>query len=323
MHYTNLGRSSLQVSRIAMGTMQFGDTTWREWMLDGDASLRILHRAVELGINFFDSCDFYSGGVSEEILGRLIATGRREDLVVATKFGNPMGPGVNSRGYSRKHMRHAVEESLRRLGTDYIDLYQTHIWDPRADVDELMETAEDLRAEGKILHFGMTDVPAWQFAKAHYSPSRARPAGGAIAAYQGHYNLLWREYEREVIPMCEAENVAFLAYSPLARGLLAASPGAEPTARARTDEYRTLWYDRHSDRRLVEAVHETAARHGISAAQLALGWVLRLGDVVVPVVGPTSVAQLDELIAALDIEIDAEAADALGALYEPRPRAGH
>ena len=280
MQYTNLGRSSLKVSRIALGAMQFGDKKWREWVLDGAESQQVLRRAVDAGINFFDSCDFYSSGASEEILGELLAhVGSREDVVIATKFGNPMGPSVNSRGYSRKHMRHAVENSLRRLGTDYIDLYQTHIWDPQADVAELIETAEDLRAEGKILHFGMTDVPAWQFAKGHYSPSPARPAGGSIAAYQGHYNLLWREYEREVLPMCEAEGVAFLAYSPLARGLLASSPEAGETLRARSDEYRSLWYGRESDRRLCATVRELAQQHGLSAAQLALAWVLRLGDV--------------------------------------------
>src|SRR5215475_10491029 len=219
MEYVRLGRSSLRVSRIGFGAMGVGDKRWRSWVLGEDEARPLVRRALEAGINLFDSCDYYSAGESERILGRLLKDAAKpEEVVIATKLGNPMGKGPNARGYSRKHIVEAAEASLKRLGVERIDLLQTHIWDTTTGIDEMIAAFDHLVRSGKVLYVGATDMPCWQFAKSVYT---ARLRGlSAFVSMQNHYNLVWREDEREMIPFCGAEGIGLLPYSPLARGHL-------------------------------------------------------------------------------------------------------
>ena len=228
MEYVRLGSTNIQVSRLGLGAMAFGSRRWREWILEEVEAKPIIERALDYGINFFDTSDYYSGGESEAVLGRcLLSRVAREQVVIATKVGNPMGPSVTERGYSRKHIMHAVDASLRRLGTDYIDLYQTHIWDPETDLEEMVLAFDDLVRAGKILHAGITTMPAWQLAQCI---GIARRTGRrAFVSAQNHYNLVHREDEREFIPLCRSEGIALIPYSPLARGFLCGG-GSRATA---------------------------------------------------------------------------------------------
>ena len=238
MEYVRLGRSNLKISRLGLGAMAFGSRRWRDWILEEGETKPIVDRALDLGINFFDTSDYYSGGESEAVLGRcLLSRVAREQVVIATKAGNPMGPSVTERGYSRKHLVHAVHASLKRLGTDYVDLYQTHIWDHGTDLEEMVAAFDDLVRAGKILHAGITTMPAWQLARCL---GIARETGRRpFVSAQNHYNLVHREDEREFIPLCRSEGVALIPYSPLARGFLCGGrvEGGGPTRRARTDEF--------------------------------------------------------------------------------------
>ncbi len=219
MEYVRLGRSGLKVSRLGLGAMGFGDTSWRSWVLDLDQSRAVFRRAIDAGINFIDTCDYYSAGMSEEIVGTLVAErGNRAELVIATKVGNPMGRDANARGFSRKHIIDAAERSLRRLRTDHIDIYQTHIWDPAANLEEMVAAFDHLVRAGKVLYVGITDMPFWQFATAYFHAERYGLA--RFASVQNHYNLLWREDERELLPFCRAQGIGLIPYSPMARGFL-------------------------------------------------------------------------------------------------------
>lgn len=316
--------SNLQVSRIAFGAMGVGSPKWRPWVLDERHATPILERALDLGITFFDTSDYYSLGESEAVLGRVLGgLADREDVVIATKFGNQMGSAPTRGGFSRKHILAAVDESLRRLGVEYIDLYQTHIWRPETNLDELLGALCSLVEAGKIRYYGTTDIPVWQLAKMHFTAlHRGWPSPTTV---QHHYNLVWREHESELMPMCEAEGIGLLPYSPLARGFLSGGPTGHdrPTERGRTDEYSRGWYGRESDQAVLAAVNDVAAKRDASAAAIALAWVLTKHPTSVPIIGATSVEQLDLAEEALAITLEPDEVARLEQPYVARLRYGH
>ncbi len=320
MQYVRLGRSGLKVSRLGLGAMGFGDQSWRSWVLNLDQSRAVFRRAIDAGINFIDTCDYYSNGLSEEIVGTVAAeTGNRADLVIATKAGNPMGRDANARGYSRKHIVEAAEQSLRRLRTDYIDIYQTHIWDPTTNLEEMMEAFDHLVRAGKVLYTGITDMPFWQFATAYFHAERNGLA--QFASVQNHYNLLWREDERELLPFCRARGIGLIPYSPMARGFLcerARRVDPTRTERAKTDDYTYKLYGRPADEAIVDRVADLAASRGLSPALIALAWVLHQGGVTAPIIGATKPEHVDAAVAALNVELGHEELRLLDELYLPR-----
>ena len=325
MQYVTLGRSNLKISRLGLGAMGIGSPAWREWVLDEAASRPIVKRALDAGINFIDTCDFYSGGKSEEAVGRLIKEfAGRGEIVLATKAGNPMGKGPNARGYSRKHLFEAVDASLKRLGTDYIDLYQTHIWDPSTNLEEMIEAFDALVRSGRVLYVGITDMPAWQFVSCVMHQKLRGLA--AFVSVQNHYNPIWREDERELMPFCRAEGIGLIPYSPMGRGYLcgkARRTGAGITPRVRSDDYAQKLYGRPSDEKVAGAVEAVAAARGIAPAQAALAWTLSRPGVTSPIFGATSVAHVDAAIASLGIKLEAAEIKSIETAYEPRPFAGH
>ena len=324
MHYSPVGSSNLKVSRLGLGAMGIGDPSWRGWVLDEAASRPIVKRCLDLGINLIDTCDFYSSGKSEEIVGRLLKDLiPRHEIVLATKAGNPMGKGPNARGYSRKHLIEAAEQSLKRLGVDYIDLYQTHIWDPSTNLEEMVEAFDALVRSGKVLYLGITDMPAWQFARACY---HQRHNGLArFVAVQNHYNPIWREDERELVPLCRAEGIGLIPYSPMARGYLCgrARRSGASTPRVETDDYAGKLYGRASDEAVADAVEAVAMARGLAPAQIALAWTASRPGVTAPIFGPTRLEHVDAAIAALDIVLEPEEIRRIESAYVPRPAAGH
>jgi aryl-alcohol dehydrogenase-like predicted oxidoreductase len=325
MDYVNLGNTGLKVSRLCLGTMTYGSKKWREWVLEEAESRPFIKRALEVGVNFFDTADMYSLGASEEILGRALRDfgPGRDRVVIATKVFNPMGDDPNQRGLSRKHIRHALEDSLRRLGTDYVDLYQIHRFDPQTPVEETMEALNDLIRAGKVLHLGASSMFAWQF-------SKMMNAAGArgwtpFVTMQNHYNLLYREEEREMFPLCADRGVGIIPWSPLARGMLA-RPLENATLRAKTDQYARDIYGTEpseSDRAIHAAVHKVAAARGVPAAQVALAWVCQRPGVVAPIVGASKLNHIEDAVAALKLNLSDEEMKALEAPYVPRPVSGH
>ena len=325
MDYVNLGPTGIKVSRLCLGTMTYGSKKWREWVLDEGESRPFIRRALELGINFFDTADMYSLGASEEVLGRALKDfgPGRDRVVIATKVFNAMGDDPNQRGLSRKHIRHAIEDSLRRLGTDYVDLYQIHRFDPTTPVEETMEALDDLVRSGKVLHLGASSMWAWQFAKMlHAAGSRGWTP---FVTMQNHYNLIYREEEREMFPLCADKSIGVLPWSPLARGLLARAPAAA-TVRARTDEYARNIYGSElpeSDRAIQAAVGRIASARGVPPAQVALAWVCHKPGVVAPIVGASKPQHLEDAVAALSLKLSGEEVAALEAPYVPHAVAGH
>jgi len=316
MDYVRLGRTNLRISRLGLGAMGMGAKAWRSWVLEEDESRPVVAAALEAGINLFDTCDFYSAGRSEEVLGTLLAEmATREEAVIATKVGMPMGKGPNARGYSRKHILDACDASLKRLGTDYIDLYQTHIWDPETDIEEMVEAFADLVRAGKVRYVGATDMPAWQFAKAIYHARHNGLAG--FVSMQNHYNLVWREDERELMPFCRAESIGLIPYSPMARGFLCGPD--RKTARAGDDEYADIWYGRPADRAVAAVVADVAAARGVEPGQVAVAWVAAQPGVAAPIIGAGSNVHVAAAVAALDLALDADEMERLGAAYAPRP----
>jgi 1-deoxyxylulose-5-phosphate synthase len=325
MQYARLGASNLKVSRLGLGAMGIGSPKWREWVLDEAASRPVVKRALDLGINFVDTCDFYSGGESEAVVGRLLKDmARRQDIVLATKVGNPMGIGPNARGFSRKHLFEAVDQSLKRLQTDYIDLYQTHIWDPATNLEEMVEAFDALVKSGRVLYLGITDMPAWQFATAYFHQKHRGLA--RFVTIQNHYNPIWREDERDLLPLARAEGIGLISYSPMARGYLcgpARRASATTTARWRSDDYALKLYGRASDDAVAAAVSAIAAARGVEPGQIALAWTLAQPGMTAPVFGPTSVAHVDAAVAALAIELEAAETAAIEQAYVPRAHARH
>jgi aryl-alcohol dehydrogenase-like predicted oxidoreductase len=320
MRYVNLGRTGLKISELTLGCMSFGvsDRGAHGWTLDEDSSRELIRRALNAGVTTFDTADVYSDGTSEEFLGRALKDyARRDDVVIATKVHGRMGDGPNSAGLSRAHILSAVDDSLRRLGVDHIDLYQTHRWDPETPVEETMEALHDLVRWGKVRYIGASSMWAWQFAKAQ----RAAERNGwtRFVSMQDQYNLLQREEEREMHPFCRDEGVAVLPWSPLARGRLTRDWGTE-TDRTSQDKFGSTLYRQEADsnQAIVEAVASIAAERGISRAQVALAWVRQQAAVTSPIVGATKAGHLDDAIASLEVHLDANELGRLEAPYTPR-----
>ena len=325
MEYVNLGRSGLKVSQICLGTLTFGDPGWRSYILDEDLSRPIIIRAIDQGINFFDTADMYSLGESEKVIGRIFKdVVRREDIVIASKAFFPMSGDPNDRGLSRKHIFHSVDRSLRRLDTDYIDLYQIHRWDDETPIEETLSALNDLIRMGKIRYIGASSMYAWQFAKAQYTADLH--GWPRFISMQNHYNLIYREEEREMIPFCQAEGVGILPWSPLARGFLAGNrprKGEGETKRSKDDTLAEQMYFRDSDYDVLEELIEIANQRNGTPIQLALAWLLNKPYVSAPIVGVRNVVQLDQLLEALKIKLDDDELISLERRYQAHPILGH
>jgi 1-deoxyxylulose-5-phosphate synthase len=320
--YVNLGRTGLRVSRICLGMMSYGRHESRPWALGEDAAEPIVRRAVESGIIFFDTADVYNGGESEVITGRLLRQlfGTREEYVVATKVHGQTMPGENGAGLSRKHVLASIDASLERLGLDYVDLYQIHRFDPRTPIEETMDALHDVVRAGKARYIGASSMYAWQFAKAQ-SVARTR-----FVSMQNHYNLVYREEEREMIPQCMDQGVAVLPWSPLARGLLAGTrtrDGEKLTTRAQTDSFGDSLYTPEVDFAVVDRVAEVARERGVAPAQVALAWLLGKPGVTAPIVGATKLEHLDDAVVAEQLSLSAEEVTRLEEPYVPHAVSGH
>jgi 1-deoxyxylulose-5-phosphate synthase len=326
MEYVNLGNSGLKVSRICLGMMSYGTSQWRKWVLDEDESRPFVRRALELGINFFDTANMYSRGVSEEVTGRALKDfARREEVVLATKvYFATNDDDPNARGLSRKHIMDAIDDSLRRLGTDYVDLYQIHRWDDTTPITETMETLHDIVKAGKARYIGASSMYAWQFAKAQYVAEHN--GWTRFISMQNHYNLVYREEEREMAPLCLDQGVGLLPWSPLARGFLAGNRtrgGEAPTTRAETDGFAQEMYYASEDFDVVARVAALATRRGVTPAQVALAWLLHKPGVVAPIIGATKMPHLEEAVAALDMHLSDEEMAELEEPYLPHRVLGH
>ena len=322
MIYVNLGSAGMKVSRICLGCMTYGSKGWREWVLEEEEGRPFIKRALELGINFFDTADMYSLGRSEEILGRALRDfgPPRPDLVIATKLFFPMVNGPNQKGLSRKHIMEAIDASLRRLGTDYVDLYQIHRFDPETPIEETLEALTDVIRAGKARYIGASSMYAWQFARMLYTADRH--SFSRFVTMQNHYNLVYREEEREMIPLCRAEGVGVIPWSPLARGLLAGNRKAR-TLRSQADDYAHKLYTREADDRVVDCVEDLAKRRGVPPAQMALAWLLHKPGVTAPIIGATKAHHLEDAIAALSLKLSDQEISELEAPYVPHPVLGH
>ncbi len=320
MDYVRLGTAGLHVSRICLGMMSYGTAAERAWHLDEAEAEPIVKAAVDGGITYFDTADTYSDGVSEQITGRLLARlfDHRDDYVLATKVFFPMGEGRNDRGLSRKHILAAIDASLRRLGTDYVDLYQIHRWDYDTPIEETVEALHDVVKSGKARYVGASSMHAWQFAKALHVAERH--GWTRFVSMQNHYNLIYREEEREMIPLCADQGVAIIPWSPLARGFLAGNRTREgwgETLRAKTDDYGQRLYYQDSDFDVVERVREVAGKHAVEPIQVALAWLLSKPAVTAPIVGVSKAGQLPSLLNAFEVKLDAEDVRRLEECYKP------
>ena len=326
MEYTTLGKTGLTVSRICLGMMTYGTPDWREWVLTEAQGRPFVRRAIEAGINFFDTADMYSLGVSEEVTGKLLKefVPNRQDVVVATKVYMPMSDGVNNRGLSRKHIMESIDNSLQRLGMDYVDLYQIHRWDNNTPIEETMEALHDVVKAGKALYIGASSMYAWQFSKAQYT---AELNGWTkFVSMQNHMNAVYREEEREMNPLCIDQGVGIIPWSPLARGFLAGNRKRDehtPTLRAKTDDFAHNLYYQDGDFDVVDRVVEVAKAHGVKPAQIALAWLLHKPGVTAPIIGASKMYQLDEAIEAVTIKLSADEMEMIEAAYRPHVVLGH
>ncbi|GIH92763.1 aldo/keto reductase [Planobispora siamensis] len=320
MEYVRLGSTGMKVSRVCLGMMSYGDPAkWSQWVLDEQASEPIVRRAVEAGVNFFDTADVYSFGTSEEVTGRLLARlfARREDYVLATKVFFPVGRGPNDQGLSRKHIHAAIDDSLRRLGTDYVDLYQIHRWDDETPIEETMGALHEVVQAGKARYIGTSSMAAWQFAKAQHTAERH--GWTKFVSMQNHYNLLYREEEREMNPLCADQGVGLLPWSPLARGLLARAGSDTESVRAGNDpRIEELYTDPDNDRQILDRVAQVAREREVPAAQVALSWLLRQPGVTAPIVGATKERHVDDAVAAVELELTDKELSFLAEPYRPR-----
>jgi aryl-alcohol dehydrogenase-like predicted oxidoreductase len=321
MRYVNLGATGLRVSRVCLGMMSFGNDSDRPWVLDEAAAEPIVRAAAEGGVTFFDTADTYSAGASELATGRLLGKlFTREEVVVATKVFMPMTPGENGGGLSRKHVLSAIDASLGRLGMDYVDLYQIHRWDPRTPIEETMGALHEIVRAGKARYIGASSMFAWQFAKAqHVAETR-------FVSMQNHYNLLYREEEREMIPQCIDQGVGVIPWSPLARGVLAGNrtrSGENLTTRSGTDQFTDYLYAQPTDFDVVERVAEVAGERGVPPAQVALAWLLHKPGVTAPIVGATKLGHLQDALAAEQLELSEQEIERLQEPYVPHPVLGH
>jgi 1-deoxyxylulose-5-phosphate synthase len=325
MDYVRFGKTGMKVSRLCLGCMTYGSTKWREWVLEEEASRPFIREALEKGINFFDTADVYSIGVSEEILGRALKDfAKRDEVVIATKVFNVMGPGPNARGLSRKHITEAIDASLRRLGTDYLDLYQIHRFDDETPLEETVEALNDVVRAGKALYVGASSMWTWQFAR---MIGYARQKGLAeFVSMQNFYNLVYREEEREMMKFCADQNLAVIPWSPLARGFLAGSGvgSGAATVRGRTDQYsQQLGLGARQDEAIRKRVNEAAERLGTKPAVVALAWVLSKPFITAPIIGASKPHHLEDAVAALSLKLDARTIARLEEPYQPKAVVGH
>jgi len=335
MDFLPLGNSGLKVSRLCLGCMSYGSSKVRQWILDEEAALPFYQQAVEAGINFFDTADLYSQGMSEEVTGRALKKlgVRREQVVIATKIFYPTGTSPNEQGTSKKHVRHAIDASLRRLGVDYVDLYQIHRYDRLTPMEETLEALTDLIKQGKVLYLGASSMSAWKFAK-FLCVAKANGFPRFISM-QNHYNLVYREEEREMIPLCREENIGVIPWSPLARGFLAGNRprseagrlrqglvGQGETTRAKTDASAQRLYYQESDYQVVDRVIDLAKKRGVSNAQIALAWMLHKPGITSPIIGATKPHHLDEAVKALEVHLTQDEIGYLEEPYQPHPVLG-
>lgn len=324
MEYIKFGRTGLTVSRICLGCMSYGDQNWRPWVLTEEEAQPFFRTAIEKGINFFDTADMYSLGVSEEITGRALRTyGNLDEIVLATKVYFPMSDRPNRGGLSRKHIIQACEASLRRLGVEAIDLYQIHRFDPETPIEETLAALDMLVQQGKVRYIGASSGYAWEIARALYTAD----ANGWVrfVSMQNHYNLMYREEEREMLPLCAAEGLGVIPWSPLARGMLARGLEAAKaaTARSASDTYTPKLYDHVGDLDVISALQEVADARGVTPAEVALAWLLAQPTVTAPIVGATKLAHLEAAIKAVDLKLTAEELTQLEAPYQPHAVRGH
>jgi aryl-alcohol dehydrogenase (NADP+) len=326
MELVNLGKTGLKVSKLCLGCMTYGSNKWRGWILGEEESQPFFREAVEAGINFFDTADVYSMGVSEEVTGRALKkyAGSREGYVLATKVFMPMGKSPNEGGLSRKHIMHAIDNSLRRLGHDYVDLYQIHRFDPHTPMEETIEALHDVVKAGKARYVGASSMYAWQFAK--YLSLADSMGKTRFVSMQNHYNLVYREEEREMMPLCRVQGIGVIPWSPLARGFLAGNRRRQDkgeTARAQSDDFAHQMYYQDSDFDVVDRVSEVARKRGVPNAQVALAWLMQQQGVTAPIVGASKPHHLQDAIAAASLKLEDAELKALSEPYKPHPVLGH
>ena len=326
MQYVNLGKTGMIVSRICLGMMSYGSKEWREWILGEEQAKPFIKRALDAGINFFDTANVYSLGESEKITGNLMKHFgvKRENVVIATKVNGQMSDDVNDGGLSRKHIMDSINASLKRLQMDYVDLYQIHRWNYNTPIEETMEALHDVVKAGKARYIGASSMFAWQFSKAQYT---AQSHGWTrFVSMQNHYNLVYREEEREMIPLCLDQGVGLIPWSPMARGFFAGDRkpgGGGETARGKNDPFAEQLYFRDEDFTVAERVAEVAKERGVSGSQIALAWMLNKPHITAPIIGTTKMAHLEQAIAALDIKLSDEEMKRLEEPYIPHPVLGH
>lgn len=326
MQYVNLGKTGLKISRLCLGMMSYGSKKWRKWVLEEAEAKPFVKRALDAGINFFDTADVYSFGASEEVLGNTLKSlgAKRENVVVATKVFQTMSEDPNDRGLSRKHIMDSIDKSLKRLKMDYVDLYQIHRWDYSTPIEETMEALHDVVKAGKARYIGGSSMFAWQFMKAlHVSEIHGWTK---FVSMQNHYNLVYREEEREMIPLCVDQGIGLIPWSPMARGFFAGDRkqgGGGETVRAQTDPFADQLYFREEDFVVADRAQEVAKRRGAGASQVALAWVLSKPYITSPIIGSTKMEHLDQSIAALDIKLTDEEIKQLEEPYKPHPVLGH
>jgi aryl-alcohol dehydrogenase (NADP+) len=326
MQYVNLGKTGMKVSRLCLGMMSYGSRQWREWVLEEEESKPFIKRALEAGINFFDTADVYSTGESERVTGKLLRNlgVKRENVVVATKVNGEMSDDINDRGLSRKHILDSIHKSLQRLQMDYVDLYQIHRWDYETPIEETMEALNDIVRAGKARYIGASSMFAWQFARALHTSEKH--GWSKFVSMQNHYNLVYREEEREMVPLCIDQGIGLIPWSPLARGFLAGNRkrgGGGDTIRSNNDPFGNSLYFRDEDFTVAECVAEVAKERGVSGSQIALAWILSKPYVTSPIIGATKTEHLDQAIAALDIKLSEEEIIKLEGSYKPHPVLGH
>ncbi|MBI5034802.1 MAG: aldo/keto reductase [Chloroflexi bacterium] len=325
MQYVRLGNTGLKVSRLCLGCMSYGTSQWRSWVLDEEPSRVFIKQALDLGINFFDTADMYAKGASEQVLGRAIRDfAKRDQVIITTKVFNRVGQGPNDAGLSRKHILDSIDGSLRRLGTDYVDIYMIHRWDYETPIEETLATLDDLVHAGKVRYIGASSMFAWQFAKALFTSDAH--GWSRFVVMQNHYNLIYREEEREMIPLCRDQGIALTPWSPLARGFLAGNRTRDKkgeTTRANDDPYAFELYYRNEDFVIAERVGQVAQQRGVKPLQIALAWMLNKPEITSPIIGATKPHHLPEAIAALDIKLTSDEIKSLEEPYVPHPILGH
>jgi aryl-alcohol dehydrogenase (NADP+) len=326
MQYVNLGSTGMKVSRLCLGMMSYGSKQWRTWILEEEEARPFVRRALDAGINFFDTADVYSTGESERITGKLLREFgvKRENILLATKVNGQMSDDINDRGLSRKHILDSIDKSLRRLGVDYVDLYQIHRWDYETPIEETMEALNDVVRAGKARYIGASSMFAWQFSKAQYTAQRH--GWTRFVSMQNHYNLVYREEEREMIPLCLDQVVGLIPWSPMARGFFAKNrtrAGGGETARAQADPFARQLYFREEDFIVADRANEIAEARGVTGSQIALAWLLNKPHITAPIIGATKMEHLDQAIAALEIKLSDEEVRRLEEPYKPHPVLGH